>query len=94
MEIVNRQIQMRNQLGLHIRLASDISSIAHGFDADVTFLKNDRSAELSSIFGLLALGVVDGDVLELSARGKDADEAMDAICDFIDTYSDPHPMVA
>jgi phosphocarrier protein NPr len=94
MELVNRKIQMRNEFGLHMRLASDISSIAHKFDAIVSFFKNDRSAELSSIFELLALRAESGDLLELSASGKDADEAMDAICDFLDEYSDTHLMSA
>ena len=94
MEIANRKIKMRNEFGLHVSLASDISSIAHGFDADVTFLKNDCSAALSSIFDLLALGAMDGDLLELSATGKDADRSMDAICDFLDAYNDPRLMSA
>ena len=93
MEIVNRKIQMRNQFGLHLRLASDISRIANMYDADITILKDDYSADVRSIFDLLILGAMTDDLLVVSAVGKDAGKALNTICDFLESYSDLEAMI-
>lgn len=88
MKRVSRKINIQNQLGLHIRPAAGVSRIAQAFDAEITILKADDSADARSIFDLLILGVVHGDPLELSAIGHDAEAALDAISEFLNSYTD------
>ncbi|MCK4565482.1 MAG: HPr family phosphocarrier protein [Verrucomicrobia bacterium] len=88
MKRVSRKINIQNQLGLHMRLAAGVSRIAQAFDAEISLLKADDSADASSILELLVLGAVHGDPLELFAIGHDAEAALDAICEFLNSYTD------
>lgn len=88
MKRVCRKINIQNQLGLHMRPAAGVSEIAQAFDAEITLVKANDSADARSIFDLLVLGVLHGDLVELSAVGQDAEAAMDAISEFLSTYTD------
>lgn len=79
---------MRNQLGLHLRPASEISRIALSYEAKITLLKSSDSADIHSIFDILILGVMYGDTLELSAVGRDAEDALNEISEFLESYKD------
>ena len=88
MERINRKIIIKNRLGLHMRLAAEVSRIVHQFDSEIKIIKSDAVASARSIFDLLILGVMHGDSVKLSAIGHDAREALDAVHTFLTTYRD------
>lgn len=88
MKTLTRKIHMRNQLGLHLRPASEISRMALAYEAKITLLKSSDSADIHSIFDILILGVMCGDPLELSAVGHDAEDALNEIGGFLESYRD------
>ena len=88
MKRINRKMTMKNRLGLHMRVAAEVSRIVHQFDSEIQIIKSDAVASARSIFDLLILGVMQGDSLHLSAIGHDAEEALDAVHGFLTTYRD------
>ena len=85
---IDRKLVMKNRMGLHMRLAAEISRIVHQFDAEIRIIKADAVASARSIFDLLILGVMHGDSVKLSAVGHDAKEALDALHQFLTSYRD------
>lgn len=88
MKQINQKMVMKNRLGLHMRLAAEVSRIVHQFDSEIKIIKSNDVASTRSIFDLLILGVKHGDVLKLSAVGHDAEEALNVVHGFLSTYRD------
>jgi len=84
---INRKIVMQSPLGLHLDLASEISKLSSAYEARVSLGKANHAADAHSIFALITLGVSPGDKLEISAVGRDAEKALEAICRLLDSYS-------
>lgn len=79
---------MRNRRGLHLHPASELSRIALTHGAEVIMLTDSGRADVSSIFELLILGVMVGDIMELSAYGESAADALEAVCGFLEAHND------
>lgn len=88
MKRIDRKLIMKNRMGLHMRLAAEVSRMVHKFDSEIHIIKADGVASARSIFDLLILGVMHGDSVKLSAIGHDAKEALDAVHAFLTTYRD------
>ena len=74
-----------NSKGLHARPAAKIAKLAATYRAEMTVAKGDVSVSARSIMGLMMLAASAGTVLILSARGKDAAEALDALATLIES---------
>jgi len=72
-------VEVSNKLGLHIRPSRYLSSLAKSYDAVVSVKNNDRVALADSQLDLLMLLASKGAVLEISATGPQAAEAVDSI---------------
>ena len=88
LKLIRRKIAMRNPSGLHLKPASELSRISLACNVKVTMSTGSGRADVSSIFELLILGVMAGDIMELSAHGQGAADALDAICAFLETYNE------
>ncbi len=73
-----------NKLGLHIRPSRHFSSLVKTWDAIVTVRNQDRSAAGDSQLDLLMLLANEGTVLEISATGPQAGEAVDSLVKLIE----------
>lgn len=78
-----RTAEIVNQRGLHARASAALAREALKFDARVTLRYEDQAASAASIMDLLMLGAARGAVVEVSAEGRQADEALAAVCDLI-----------
>ena len=83
MSTAHRTVIIANQRGLHARAASKIATLASKFQADITVSKGAQTVSGCSIMGLMMLAAGIGSKIELSARGLDADAALNAICKLI-----------
>lgn len=88
MKQLSRQVTIQNRYGLHMKPASEVSRLAYSFDAMITLGKADEQADASSIFEIMILGGSLGDELEISAVGREAEQAVDAITTYISSYED------
>jgi phosphocarrier protein len=68
-----------NQLGLHARAATKLVQLASRFACDVDVVREDQVANAKSVMGVLLLCGSIGTVLEVRARGEQAEECVQAI---------------
>ena len=65
--------------GLHARPAALVAAALRPFDARVTVVMQDRSANARSTVALMSLGVHCGDIVEVRSTGIDAEKALSAL---------------
>jgi dihydroxyacetone kinase phosphotransfer subunit len=79
-DAIERRFAITNAEGLHARPASLIVTALGGVDAKVTVATGDKKpVDGRSPIGLMALGVRAGDEIVVSATGRQAQDAVDAI---------------
>ncbi len=84
---ISKEITIRNKRGLHLRFAGQIAQIAMGFSAVVRLCKQHRCADARSALSLLTLEATCGSRLTIQGEGDQAPAAVEAIGDFIESYS-------
>lgn len=72
-------LQIKNRLGLHARAAGLLVQTAKQFDAEVTVTKDGQSVNGRSIMGIMMLAAEQGSTIDVTASGRQASEALDAI---------------
>lgn len=79
MSQLTRQIEIVNRKGLHARASAKLAELALKLPATVTLSFEGESADARSIMDLLCLGAGIGNSVEVTADGKDAKRALDAV---------------
>ncbi|MBI3951381.1 MAG: HPr family phosphocarrier protein [Acidobacteria bacterium] len=81
-----RNIIVRNRLGLHARAAARIVRLSNQFQSQLTLqrLDNGRTGDAKSIFGILLLAAAQGTELMLTASGEDEESALRQMVDLIE----------
>jgi phosphocarrier protein HPr len=77
-----------NQRGLHARAAARFVKTAALFDAEVWVRKNGTEVSGRSIMGLMMLAAAPGAVIRLSATGREATAAVEALAKLIECKFD------
>jgi phosphocarrier protein len=78
------EFKIINKLGMHARAATKLVQLASRFKADIQIKKDGHSANAKSVMGVLLLCGHQGSVVEVSAQGDDAEDALRAIGELID----------
>lgn len=80
-----RTVEIINKRGLHARASAKFVKLASDFDAEVTVSREgeDQSVDARSIMGLMMLGAGMGSTLELTAKGSQAEAALDALVELV-----------
>lgn len=73
------RVVVRGEHGLHARPAGKLAQKAQSFRSDIVIHANGNRADAKSILDVLTLAAGPGDVLEIRARGEDADQALDSL---------------
>jgi len=77
-----------NQRGLHARAAALFVKTAHRFDAEIWVRKNGTIVSGRSIMGLMMLAAGAGTELEISAAGREADDAVRTLAHLVECKFD------
>jgi len=77
-----------NQRGLHARAAARFVKTAHQFDAEIWVRKNGTIVNGRSIMGLMMLAAAAGAELEISAAGREADDAVATLARLVECKFD------
>jgi phosphocarrier protein FPr len=85
---LRRTARITNPSGLHARPAAQLVARLQKFVAEVKMEVNGRRADARSITAVLGLGASVGDELTLTARGADAEAALDAVLAIVTSGSD------
>lgn len=81
-------IEIINKLGLHARAASKLVATASRYQSQIDINKEGQVADAKSIMSVLMLAASKGMVLDIEAKGEDAKDALEAICELINNRFD------
>jgi phosphocarrier protein HPr len=84
-DALERIVEITNKKGLHARASAKFVQAVENFDAEVTVTRGSETVGGTSIMGLMMLAAGPGTSITIHARGKDAAEAMNAICALVNS---------
>jgi phosphocarrier protein len=82
--VIERDIEIKNKLGLHARAAAKFVHMAARFKSDIKVRKGDEEVDGKSILGILLLAAGRGSTVRVRADGEDERDALDAVEKLID----------
>lgn len=77
--MVEAQLVIRNQLGLHARACALFVKAAARFKAQVLVSRDDLEVNGKSIMGVMMLAAEEGATIKVRAEGEDEQEALRAL---------------
>ena len=80
---VTRELEIVNRKGLHARATAKFVHCVEQFDAEVTVSRCGETVGGQSIMGILTLGAGIGSSIVVSAKGAQANEAIEAIASLV-----------
>lgn len=81
--IVEESVVIINKVGLHARPARLLVQTAAQFQSQIQLACKNKTANAKSIIGVLKLGAIKGDTLQLRAEGDDAQNAMNTLVELV-----------
>ena len=82
---VSEEMVIVNSLGMHLRPAQQVVQVVLKFQCDVYISKDGHKVNAKSIMGLLTLAAANGTRLEVICEGEDAQDAMDALRELVES---------
>ncbi|MFA6939770.1 MAG: HPr family phosphocarrier protein [Clostridiaceae bacterium] len=73
--MVEKQVEIMNETGLHARPAAMFAKAAGKFKSSVTVVCDGRKANAKSILGIISLGAAKGKIVTITTEGEDEAEA-------------------
>jgi phosphocarrier protein HPr len=86
--VIERDIEIRNKLGLHARAAAKLVHTAARFKSDIKIRKGDEEVDGKSILGILLLAAGRGSSVKVRVEGVDERDALDAVEKLIEARFD------
>lgn len=78
-----KRIQITLEEGLQARTASLFVKKSSEYTSDIFIEKEGIKINAKSIMGLMAIGILKGDEVDIVAEGLDEEQAIDEITDFL-----------
>jgi phosphocarrier protein len=79
MAVIEREAQIVNPLGMHVRPGAAFVKVANRFKSAVEVRKDDAVVNGKSILGMMTLAAECGSSISIKTNGDDAEEAMAAL---------------
>lgn len=86
--MLEREIVLLNDTGLHARPASMIVKEATKYTSEIKIIKDEKEYNAKSIMSILSMGAVKGDCLVVKAIGDDEEKVVEELGDFIEKIID------
>ena len=83
MNTISTKLTIVNKLGLHARAASKLALLCQNFNAEIMLELDGTEADASSILAIMLLAGGQGKVVNVTAKGDDAKQALAAITKLI-----------
>ena len=74
-----KKFTVKNKLGLHARPAAMLVQLANKFESEISIRKGRQKVNGKSIMGLMTLAAGPGSQITVSAKGADAEKAIQSI---------------
>jgi len=91
MKIIEK-LPVLHRLGLHLRAGAELARVAGRFKSTVLVSNGYHRVNGKSLLDLLTLGAIYGTLLEFSAEGEDASQAINAIRELLNSWSEKRPI--
>lgn len=78
-------LEIQNKKGLHARAAAAFVKTIEDLDAEVTVERIGQTVSGCSIMGLMMLAAAKGTTIEITAKGNQAKEALDALTHLVNS---------
>ena len=82
-QLARRQVEIINALGLHLRPADKFVRLAHQFQSEIRVYHEGHEINGKSILDLTTLAAECGTILDVEARGPDAEAAVEALAGLV-----------
>ncbi|MCT4620848.1 MAG: HPr family phosphocarrier protein [Marinisporobacter sp.] len=82
--MINREITVMNEEGLRARRAALFVQLANKFSSDIFVEKDTKNVSGKSIMCIMALGLLKGEKILVTADGPDEEQAIKEIVDFFE----------
>ncbi len=86
--MAERKVTVQNKTGLHARPAALFVQKANQFKSEIHIIKDSKEINAKSIMGVMSLGVGQGTVILIRADGEDAQQAVDALVELVESLSE------
>lgn len=87
--VAKKDFKILNDEGLHLRPAGMFVKLASTFKSEIWVDKDGDTANGKSIMGLALLAAECGAAISITAEGEDADEALEALGNLIESRFKP-----
>jgi len=77
--MLQREVEIVNQLGLHARASARLTQVAGQFESEVWVSRNGRRVNAKSIMGVMMLAAAKGTRIVVETDGPDEAAAMRAV---------------
>jgi phosphocarrier protein len=84
--MLQQDVLILNQLGLHARASAKLTQLASSFKCEVMLSRNNRRVNAKSIMGVMMLAAAKGTTIVIETNGEDEAEAMQALLKLINDY--------
>lgn len=78
------EVEIVNELGLHLRAAAVFAKLAERYQSDVTLQRDALAANGKSVIALVTLAAAKGSTVLVIAEGGDAEDAVTALVELIE----------
>jgi len=82
--MIEKNVMIKNKLGLHARAAVKLVNLANRFESSVKIKKDGNEIDGKSILGILTLAATQGSEITLIVLGRDEAKAAEALIGLID----------
>ncbi len=83
--MISKNLTVVNPSGLHLRPAGVLSQTAMKFKSDITIVSGEKKIVAKSVLNVMASGIRCGDEITVHCDGPDENEAVEAVCNLIET---------
>lgn len=80
-----KDVEVKNQVGLHARPATFFIQKANEFKSSIWVEKEDRRVNAKSLLGVLSLGIMGGTTIRILAGGSDEEQAVEALVKLVES---------
>ena len=77
--MIEKELVIKNKLGLHARPAALFVQMANKFKCEITVIKDTQEVDGKSIMGILMLAAGKGSRIQIRANGLDAKQALEEL---------------
>lgn len=83
--MINKAVKVNLPADAEARPVAVLVQLASKYESKIFIVSKSKKINAKSIMGMMSLGAVNGEILEIEAEGTDAEEAVKEISEYIES---------